>query len=404
MSPEEQKRLRVLYIHHGSGSGGAPNALLRLIQNLDRSRIEPIVACRFSIPSAKSFFASHGLEPIDMPTASLAHTAKWLPLHNPRCFAIMAHWCLLKHPKSKRCLKRIFFEHKPDIVHLNSLTLAPLAPMLHKMGVRVILHVREPVSKGTLGFRRHWLRYVSNKYCDHIIYICHDNQDRLTGKTQHSTVLYDPVSLEQFNEHIDGRSIRSELGLPQDAIVLFFPGGSSLGIKGIFPFLEALNILRQENISIYAIIPGIENPNMPHNKERQRIETSISRLQLERSIIRAPFSTNVERYYAASDIVVVPFTTAHFSLGALEAGAMKKPVVGSNMGGIEEVVSNNNTGLLVIPNDERDLAAKLKQLVNDHDLRNRMGNNGLIQTRKLCEAQKYAERVMKIYQNDRVLA
>ncbi|MFW5891679.1 MAG: glycosyltransferase, partial [bacterium] len=115
---------------------------------------------------------------------------------------------------------------------------------------------------------------------------------------------------------------------------MFFPGGSGMERKGIYPFLKALFKLCWTNSKIYTIIPIPKENDKIYSLDRQKIEKAILDYNLEKNIIRLPFTNKVEEYFAASDIVVVPFVVPHFSRAAIEAGAMAKPVVGSKIGGI----------------------------------------------------------------------
>ena len=73
MREHVREKIRILYIHHGSGSGGAPKSLLYLLQGLDKNRYEPFVACDFDKSNAMEFFIKNGFEPINLPVAIFSH-------------------------------------------------------------------------------------------------------------------------------------------------------------------------------------------------------------------------------------------------------------------------------------------------------------------------------------------
>jgi glycosyltransferase involved in cell wall biosynthesis len=83
------------------------------------------------------------------------------------------------------------------------------------------------------------------------------------------------------------------------------------------------------------------------------------------------------RYYQAADIVVVP-TIAQEGLSrtSVEAMAAGKPVVASRIGGLPFTVADGATGLLCQPGDALDLARKLEMLLDDAELRRRLGLDG----------------------------
>lgn len=82
-------------------------------------------------------------------------------------------------------------------------------------------------------------------------------------------------------------------------------------------------------------------------------------------------------HYRAADIVVVP-TVAQEGLSrtSVEAMACGKPVVASRIGGLPFTVTDGATGLLTVPGDPADLAAKIGTLLDDPTLRRRLGTAG----------------------------
>ena len=82
--------------------------------------------------------------------------------------------------------------------------------------------------------------------------------------------------------------------------------------------------------------------------------------------------------YAAADFAVLPSrdSSEGFGLALLEAMASGRAVIGSNVGGIPEVIQEWKNGILVKPRDEEGLANAIHALYTDDELRERMGNSG----------------------------
>lgn len=76
------------------------------------------------------------------------------------------------------------------------------------------------------------------------------------------------------------------------------------------------------------------------------------------------------------DIFVMPSISESFGVAAIEASAMKIPVVASNIGGVPEVVIHNKTGFLFKPGDIKELEKYLKILITNKELREKMGIEG----------------------------
>jgi glycosyltransferase involved in cell wall biosynthesis len=76
------------------------------------------------------------------------------------------------------------------------------------------------------------------------------------------------------------------------------------------------------------------------------------------------------------DMVVMPSLRESFGLVAIEAMAMEVPVIASRIGGLEEVVEHERTGVLVAPGDAVVLADHIQQLKGDPGMRKKMGKAG----------------------------
>ena len=392
--------VKILYVHHGSGEGGAANSLLYLLQNLDRHRFEPLVACNFRHPKAQDFFSRHGFPPVDLQLAPFVHTMKTWRLTTPRGVAKLAQWIIVTGPAAKADFHRLLKETAPDIVHLNGLSILPLAVVAKRLGIKVVQHVRESINEGHFAIRKTWLINLARRCTDHIIYICADNQERMTGRGLGSTVVYNPIEFNKFKAY-SRRTARQNLGIPLENQVLFFPSGSLFDIKGIIPFLNALADTRIIFPNTCAIIPGLDRPPHPRDDFRRQIEQLIESRNLQTAVLRLPFTTAVEEYYASCDIVVAPFIHPHFSRAVIEAGAMARPVVGSRIGGITEVLQDGKVGLLATPGDIGDLAKKICYLTENQEIAAEMGKAGYDTARRRFDAVDHARAVMGIY--DRVL-
>ncbi|HEX8334596.1 MAG TPA: glycosyltransferase family 4 protein, partial [Segetibacter sp.] len=80
--------------------------------------------------------------------------------------------------------------------------------------------------------------------------------------------------------------------------------------------------------------------------------------------------------FNAIDILVLPSHNESFGLVFLEAWSCKKPVVGTSIGAIRNVISEEKDGLLININDEKSLTSQLLRLINDKPLRVKLGENG----------------------------
>jgi glycosyltransferase involved in cell wall biosynthesis len=110
--------------------------------------------------------------------------------------------------------------------------------------------------------------------------------------------------------------------------------------------------------------------------DRGAVEAEIERLGLEGRVQLAGERSDVPELLAASDVFVLSSRSEGLPVSVLEAMAAQLPVVASRVGGLGELVVDGETGLLVPPGDETALAEALGRLVDDRELRRKLGAAG----------------------------
>ncbi|MEI8051377.1 MAG: glycosyltransferase family 4 protein [Actinomycetes bacterium] len=146
---------------------------------------------------------------------------------------------------------------------------------------------------------------------------------------------------------------------------------SDVPMKGLVPLLEAVAKLRTER-DIELIVIGNPRPG-------GRVATTMERLNLADIVTTVSGVTDEElaRLYGEAEVAVVPSLYEGFSLPAIEAMACGVPVVATTGGALPEVVGHDNeTGLLVTPDDPDALVVAIRRLLDDADLRARLGAAG----------------------------
>lgn len=99
------------------------------------------------------------------------------------------------------------------------------------------------------------------------------------------------------------------------------------------------------------------------------------------------------------DIFVVPSINESFGVASLEAMACEIPVIVSDAEGLKEVVENNKTGFVVERKNAKAIAEKIKLLINDKELRKKMGKEGRKRVKEIYDWQKNVDSMLKIYES-----
>ena len=101
----------------------------------------------------------------------------------------------------------------------------------------------------------------------------------------------------------------------------------------------------------------------------------------------------------SSQVLVLPSRIESVPQSILEAFYLKIPVIATDVGGVHELVSNNKTGLLVAPNNSKELLEKINYLLNDIDLCNRLANNAHEFVMKNFSWEVLLPKYLKLYEN-----
>jgi glycosyltransferase involved in cell wall biosynthesis len=141
--------------------------------------------------------------------------------------------------------------------------------------------------------------------------------------------------------------------------------------KGLDVLLSAVAMLRDRGTNVRVVLAG-DGPT------RRALERKTSQLKLnDRVEFRGEVAhANVPAVLQQIDIFAMPSTAEGFGVSALEASAMRLPVVASDVHGIPDVVRDGESGLLVAASDARALADAITRLVVDPALRRRLGDAG----------------------------
>lgn len=163
--------------------------------------------------------------------------------------------------------------------------------------------------------------------------------------------------------------LRERLGISLDAIVILSIGRIRRE-KGINELVRVFEKMTQERKDIHLILQGDYEDIDP------LYEDVIHSIRNCPNIHHITFNRQAEVAYAAADILAFPSHREGFGNVALEASAMKLPIVSCNVIGCRESVANNVSGILVEKENENELHDALLLLINDKNLRIKMGETG----------------------------
>ncbi len=389
----KNKKINILFVHHGSGIGGAPISLLNLIKQLDKDKFNFKVVV-FNDSEVVSFFKDNFID-----VEVFFGENRWFSHSEP---GKLGFNFVLKYYRDYRAWRKIAIKEGPeflsnqnfDIIHLNSHVLSSYAYAAKSLNKKVVLHNREAIAKGYFGIRKRILSTLIDKYCDLIINISLDNSNRL-GLEHKSSIVYNFVTLPSV--------FKEPFSRPKFKVL--YLGGNAL-IKGFSTAVECLPFL-DENVELH--FAG--NYNKWHIATSFKVKLkNVIKMTFYRSKylpLRNMLEAKNARYLGLlrdpypiiddCDILITPFSVEHFSRPAMEAFAYGKPVIGSNVEGMNEIIDHNVNGLLFEKNNPKALADAINYLARNPSIGKEMGQKAREKAVDVFSPDINAKKVESIY-------
>jgi glycosyltransferase involved in cell wall biosynthesis len=297
----------------------------------------------------------------------------------------------LHRPRGLLALAQRLHDEQVDLLHTHTLaaanTLGRLAARYARIPVVSHLHIENYFRPAT----RPLLRSADNRtarLCGALVAVSEDTKRAYErqGYPKRIEVVYNGVELDGGGS----RGLRAELGIPE-GVPLVGEIGRLCDVKGQRELIAALAQLPDAQ----AVLVGADLEQ--GGAFQTALEREAERLGVRDRVVFAGRREDAARVLAELDVLALPSWTEGLPLVVLEAMAQRRPVVATPVGGTPEVVVDGETGLLVPPRDPDALAAALRRLLGDADLRRRMGEAGYERARERFSAGAMTRRVLAIY-------
>jgi L-malate glycosyltransferase len=292
-----------------------------------------------------------------------------IKLYNP-IFIFTFIWYLLTRGSIFR-LKRILKEHNIHLIYCADNLSKLIGGIAGKVaGIKVVAHCHDDFKEYSLGVV---IKIFYMLLLDKILAVSEKVRKFfvINGRISPKAItVYNGIDTKYFDPKNVKDNIREELALDKDSVVI-----GSIGVlekdKGQRYLFEAIARLKAEGINnLICLVCGT-------GPEEANLKKFVQESGLKGEIIFLGFRNNMPKILKMLDILVITsLTIESFSMAAVEAMAMKVPVIATNISGLPEVVDDGKTGLLVPPGDIDALCNSIKYLIQDPGIRLKMGENG----------------------------
>ena len=340
-------KTRVLFVAWAPFFSGAERALLLTITALDPSRYEPVV-----MAGTEGDFLAH-VKALGITCGSF--TFSQLERRHP----ISSAMAIAK-------VIRIARQYGVSLVHANETASYRVAAQAARfLSVPAVTHVRFP--DVAAGFRWFFRTPPSRAFFVSQALLTDAMSEAPDVFRGRSAVLHDCVEPQPVWSAEEIAACRRELGLPHDVPVVAITGQVA-EVKGIWDFVDAAALMRDARVHFAVLGDDLRT----RGAVRAEMESRVRAHGLEHTFTFLGFRNDAPRVVQAFDIIAVPSHVEPLGNATLEAMAAGRPVVGSRVGGIPEMIVDGDTGFLTPPRDPAALAGALTRLVNDTGLRARM--------------------------------
>ncbi len=212
--------------------------------------------------------------------------------------------------------------------------------------------------------------------------------------------LYEKSQVKIIRNGINLKSLVSKKSLKKtyeiNSKFILFVGRFSKS-KGINTLIDAIQIIKNElkSRNVCLVIMGVD---FGYEEEMFELIHKYN-LSNEVIVIKNPPRDDVISAYGESEFLILPSRWELSPLVPLESFAFKRPVISTNSHGIPFTVQNNKNGLLVKPEDPKELSDAILKLLDDSNLREKLGLEGYTFVQTECNCVSMAENHFKLYQS-----
>ncbi len=386
----QNKRINILYIHANNiDIGGSDYCMFKLVTTLDRSRFNPMVLLGLETEIAAKY-QEYGIPVLILPMHRIRKT---------KDLRYQLGFILSSLPTIFR-IARLINQHCIDIIHSNDFQDFYGAIAARLTGAKAIQHdrviMRRPVWLRKLLV---WFILVSNHQVVAISEAVAREMLSVRGKVHPKVVtLYDWLDMERVGHNDEIGRFREEIGIPKEAVLIGVVGRLEHW-KGQHIFIRAAaEVIKNHPQSRFVVVGG-QVLGRGREKYQDELKALAHDLKISDKIVFGGYRTDIMNVMDSLDIFVHSSVEPEpFGLVIMEAMSIGKAVVAPHEGGILDQVVEGFTGLFYKPGDHYEMAKVICKLIENPELRRRMGQAGKERVYSIFNRDTLCKRFESLYE------
>lgn len=380
---------RMLIANHVVRVAGAEQALLRLLDEIDRDLFEPALACPGEGPLTEELRKRGMKVHTGFPAERLLKIRR-RSLGSDR-LAVLAY--PLDMLRTVLGLARLIRREGFDLVLTNSAKADIYGTLAGRLAGRpVVWRIHDVVDEQAFSRLNIWLLKTCAKYLAARVLTpspaVRDALVRLGVPAKKIPVVYYGIDFDKVRPGRSREEVRAELGIPPSAPVAAFVG-RLVEWKGPDYFLRAAALVAEENPEARFLLVG--DAMFGEQAFEDMLHDLARELGLEERAVFTGFREDVPDLMAAADVLVhasvLPDPLPNVIIEAMALGC---PVVAADGGGVPVMVEDGVTGIIVPPRDYRAMAGAITRLLADAGEASAMGKAGVERARRLFDKDENA--------------
>lgn len=385
MAQHVTKKIKVLFVITKSNFGGAQKYVYDIATGLSPERFDVVVASG----GAGLLFdklKTHNIRTITIPS-------------------LLRDISVTKDFSSFRELYRLFQSECPDVIHLNSSKVGGIGALAGRSaGVPRIIFT----AHGWAWHEEHrsalqkimikcvsWATMMLSHTTIAVSKAVYDDTRHFPFVAKKIALIKNGIGAISFTEkHAARAHLFAQTGATiDDSIFLIGTIAELHKNKGLIYAIDAMKTL-------VAKYPHVRYVVMGDGEDRELLEARIKQQELQKHVFLLGFVDHASQNLSALDCFLLPSLKEGLPYVLLEAGQAKLPVIATEIGGIPDCIINNETGLLVPPQDSRAIAQAVERLIASPELGAQLGNALSEKTQNEFSLENMREETEKLYLKD----
>lgn len=374
--------MRVLFITHTNSLDGANRSLLQLASELrDNHQVEPIVVCPHDCQShvLTDAYAKEGIKCIPVPLVKFKLAGR----------KSMAVKCLLAASFLIHNLYLIYALRKVkfDLVHSNSSVIDMGAYLAMWRGVPHVWHLRE------FGYEDFRMMSVFGKRYERWIYKKCSASIAISKAIEQK---FKPLFGNRLRFIYNGIATKDESlsATHMNSVLTFCMAGRLEPNKNQLEVLKACKLLKQASRCQFKLLVVGGGGNAAYTEELKKY---VADNNLDGNVVFMGYRSDVPDVLSQCDVGITASTNEAFGRITVEYMMQNLAVIASDTGANPEIISDGETGMLYHSGDARQLADRMRMLIEDRDMLLRLSANGKRQACERFSSVKNSDSIFNLY-------